>query len=301
VKKELLEKYFPIIKKHFPNCQEESITFFDNGYDHFVFVIDGKHVLRFPRSPLHGKQDAIISEFSQLFAPFSPIPVQTMTSHVDEETNIKYQTYEFVSGVPLTPELAKELTGAELTELAKDVGKFLLALHSYSIEKVKHLGIESLVSPQDYADYFTDVIDVDKNVMNDLLTEEEWKWFEQIVKKFSTVSYKHPYQFTITHSDMLAEHILIDEKKHRLSGIIDFTLRIADPANDFKYFDRYGKAFLKNVYDTYLPVDEYFDERRKFYAGDLVVANVYQAVERHDILKQERYLKELKDYIAHNP
>jgi len=53
---DILFRYLPIIKKYYPVVREEKIGFYDNGHDHYVFVVGGKHAFRFPRSSDHGKQ-----------------------------------------------------------------------------------------------------------------------------------------------------------------------------------------------------------------------------------------------------
>ncbi len=299
MKQEIFVKYLPILKKHYPDCKEEEIKFFDDGHDHYVLVVNGTNAFRFPRTDVHGKQDHVINVFSHEFAPISPVPMQKMTGLVDSETGIRYQRYEFITGVQLSKEMAATLTEEELVTIATDMGKFLSSLHSFSVDEAGSMDMESLKNPKDYGEYFKDFLEKDRKAFFSMLSKKEQESIEQSVEKFYKLTKDHPFVFTVTHSDMLPEHILIDPKTHKLNGIIDFSLRIADPANDFKYFDRYGEAFLKTVYENYLQVDAYFDERRRFYAGGLPTANLYQSIERQDEKTiQEKYLKELKDYIA---
>lgn len=295
---DIVGKYLQIIKNHYPNVTREEIKLFDDGNDHYVLVVNDIHAFRFPRSNDHGKKDHVINAFSNKFVPISPVPIQKMTGHVDPETGIKYQTYEFIPGVHLSREMATTLTHEELISIAKDLGKFLSSLHSFSVDEAKSMDVESLKNPHDYGEYFKDFLERDRKAFFSMLSKKEQKWIEQSVDDFYRLTKNHPFQFTVTHSDMLPEHILIDLQTHKLKGIIDFSPRIADPANDFKFFDRYSKAFLKAVYEQYLPVDVYFDERRKFYAGNLPVASLYQSIERNDEKMINIYLAQLKEYIT---
>lgn len=291
-------KYFSILKRQYPHANEASVRLFEDGNDHYVFVVDKTHAFRFPRTENSGKNDTSINAFSQMFAPHSPVPIQKMTGHVDSITGQQYQTYEFLPGRMFTEDFAKTLSEEECIGVAKDLGIFLKKLHTFPIQEAEIMRIEALVSPQNYANYFRDIIQVDREAVGSLLTDREWEWIERQTKDFVDLSYAHPYSFTVTHSDMQADHMLLEEKTHKLCGIIDFSLRIADPANDFKLLHPYGEVFLKTVYENYLPVDEFFDKRRAFYSGDFYLAMLYKSVvdKRED--KVKLFLTKLREYIS---
>ncbi len=299
---EIRKTYFPIIRKHYPNCAVDDVQIFDNGYDHFVLVVDTIHAFRFPRTKNNWKKDHIEIEFFKQFASTSPIRVQQISGHRDEVTKIKYQTYEFLQGIPFSKEMAAKLKEEELLGIAKDLGNFLSHVHTFPISEAKRLNMDSISSAQDYGQYFKDMLEPDKKLLYPLLTQKEWEWIEHRINIFFDMTQHHPFRLTVTHSDFVSDHILINEQTKKVSGIIDFSLRIADAANDFKMFDRYGEKFLKTVYGNYFPVDKHFDQRRKFYAGDFLVGKLYFLLKTNSSkAKQEYYLKELKEYIVRNP
>ncbi len=295
---DVIEKYLPILVKHYPDITSDKIKLFDDGYDHYVLLVDNLHAFRFPRTEALGESDRVENALLIKFAQISPVAIQQITGHFDNESGINYQTYEFIPGIRLSRKMASSLTEQELVNIAIDMGNFLSSLHSFSKEDALKMGIESLVSPQDYGEYFKEFLEKDRESFFSLLSVQEQKWIEQSVKDFYILTKDHPFEMRVTHSDMLPEHIIIDPVTHKMNGIIDFSLRIADPANDFKFFDRYGEIFLKTVYKNYLEVDEYFDKRRKFYAGDLPVTNLYESIERNDSSNIDLLLKQLKEYIA---
>ncbi len=291
-----------VIKRHNPKFETNKVEVFENGYDHYVLLINNKYAFRFRRPGDHGLKDDEVAKFSQKFAALSPVPIQKFSPHIDPDTGIKYQTYEFIPGISLTKELASSLKKEELLVIAKDLGKFLTVLHAFPVKEAKAMNIESLISVRDYGEYFRAVIEKDKRLIRHFLTDAEWDWVVGHLMGFYELTRTHDFNFTLTHSDLLAAHILVDENTHRLSGIIDFGPRIADPANDFKQFDIYGEEFLSTVYDNYPPVDKYFDKRRQFYANDLPVANLYLSVERNDDLDiQQKFAQILKDHITTHP
>jgi len=297
----VLDKYFPIILKNHPQLKETDIKVFEDGHDHYVFLVEGNHVFRFPRTDAHGKNDEVENIFSREFAKVSPVRVQEVTGHVDQDTGMKYQTYEFIHGKQLSRDFASTLTKDELISIGKDMGRFLKALHSFPVARAREMNMNSLVSSEDYGQWFK--LFNEKNRVNTFLylTNEEQQWVEKLVSEFVSLTERYPFDLKVTHSDMLPEHFIVDENTHKLNGIIDLAGRIADPANDFKFFDRYGDDFLKSAYETYLPVDEYFDKRRSFYAGNLPVANLFQSIERKDNSMIDIHVTQLKEYIATHP
>jgi aminoglycoside phosphotransferase (APT) family kinase protein len=293
----IIQKYLPIIRNDYADCNTSDITLLDDGHDHYVLVLKDSHAFRFPRTEAHGKKDHVENNFLKDFAKNSPIAVQQITGHTDKETGTQYQTYDFIPGVRLSRETAATLSPQELISVGSAMGKFLAQLHAYPLTKAREIQMDEL-DPIKYGEYFKEFLEMDRNAFFPLLSQDEQKWIEQSTEDFYTLTKDHPFAVTVTHSDMLPEHIIIDQETHKLNGVIDFSLRIADPANDFKFFDRYGETFLKAVYDNYLPIDEYFDRRREFYAGNLPVANLYQSLERNDEVMVKVHLTQLKEYIG---
>lgn len=296
----VIDKYLSIIKSYYPDISPDSITVFQDGYDHDVLLINKRQVFRFPRTKDHGKKDRIENAFLSVFAPTSPISVQEMVGHVDLKTGMEYQMYNFIPGVQLTGKIAKTLSEQELVKIAIDMGRFLATLHSFPITQARLMHMDEL-DPKLYWKYFKDLyIDI-KTTIFPLLSKEEQQWTERLVKKYICATKDNPYEVKVTHHDLLAEHIIIDEKTHRLNGVIDFSLRIADPARDFEYFDRYGAMFLKTVYENYLPTDTFYNQRRKFFAGHVPVINLYESIQKKDKQMIEAHLIELKEYISQTP
>lgn len=291
----IIDKYLSIIQGYYPNISSENIKVFNDGYDHDVLLVDTQ-AFRFPRSKNHGKKDQAENAFLSVFSKISPISVQDMVGHTDPKTEIEYQTYRFIPGIQLSKKVVKTLTDQELVNIAIDMGKFLTKLHSFDLAQARLMKIDEL-DPKMYWKYFEDLYRKIKIVTLSLLSKNEQQYIEEIVKDYVQITKNNPFKLKVTHHDLLEEHILIDEKTHKLNGVIDFSLRIADPARDFEYLNRYGDLFLKTVYKNYLLVDKYFDRRRKFYALHVPVINLYESIQRNDVVMNKKYFIELRDYL----
>jgi len=292
-----IRKYLQAVQKYYTNISPEDISVFQEGYDHDVLVINNTQAFRFPRTKDQEQLDLVENIFLSEFAFVSPISVQKMISHDALFNEMSFQIYKFIPGLQLTKKLDKTLTEQELIDVARDMGKFLIKLHSFPLEKARLMKIEEL-DPKTYWIFFEDLQKRINNIVFPLLTKIECDLIKNSTKEYVEISKKYVFKPVVTHSDLLGEHIIIDEKTHKLNGVIDFSLRIADPAIDFQFFDRYGNIFLKTIYENYLRVDEHFDLRRKFYALHVPVVNLFESIEKKDEKMIKTHLLELKEYIA---
>jgi len=293
----VIDKYLPIVNGYYPDVSIENITLFQDGYDHDVLLVNGHQAFRFPRAKDYGKKDRVENIFLPEFTKVSSIKIQEMTGHTDPRSGVPYQMYTFIPGVQFTRVFATTLTEQELVSIAVDMGKFLTALHSFPIARARSMSMDE-IDPKTFWKYFEDLYEKIKRKTFPLLSKDEQRWTENLVKEYINVSRDNQFKLVVTHNDLLAEHMLIDEKTHRLSGIIDFSLRIADAAHDFSFFDRYGPLFLETVYKNYPPVDNSFDRRRIFYAGHVPIINLYESMTGKSENMTETHLQELKEYIS---
>jgi len=287
-----------IIKKHYPDITDERITFLDDGWDHYVYVVDGKKAFRFPRGDEYGKKDVIETNFLEIFADTSPVPVQRMKLVVDEDTGIQYEMYDFIQGIRFTKEVARNFSEKEMDVVAEFLGKFFTALHAFPLDEARKIHMDSIVSAIDYADYWEGFLKHIQQDLSEYFSKDELTWAESIFTRYIQTVKKEPYDLKVTHFDILPEHILVDEQTHKLAGIIDFSLRISDPAYDFSYLDRYGEKFLQTVLDNYPPstTDPTFLVRRKFYAARFGFVTLSQALER-DKEKVPDIVEQIHEYI----
>lgn len=294
---DILERHLPVIKRHSPLVNSSAIIPHYDGHDHYVFVVDDRLAFRFPRSQHHGQKNAIENIFLSEFAKSSPIPVQAFEAYEDAETGLHYQVYPFIPGVGLTTGSSRIVPATQLMSVAANLGSFLKILHAFPLDRARWMNMGEL-DPTTYWQWFEASLDRYRQTIFQYLSAQEQAWIEAKYEAYIELSQRYTFTVKVTHSDLRPVHIIIDVRSHALNGIIDFSPRIADPANDFKCFDRYGAAFLGEAYAQYGEVDEHFDKRREFYAADLPVNNLYQAIESGDEERIDAMRQELSAYIA---
>jgi len=293
--------YFEIFKKHFPDLKSEEVKALFEGNDHWVFVVKDK-TFRFPKAPR--EIDPKRATFLKKFASSSPLPLPLIEIYRDEETGINYEINDFIHGISFYHDIAETFNKEELLAVAQKLGEFLSSVHAFPIDEARKLNVDEM-NPTDFWAYMEQNENAYPKFKREIfpyISDNEQKWIEKLFTDYISMIKEEPFKTMVIHSDMWVYHIIVDPKKHALSGVIDFGPRIADPANDFKAFEYYGSEFVKEVYKNYsLPVDENFEKRRLFYTGHDEVFELARQVERGN---QERITDQktsLSDYIADHP
>ncbi len=289
-------KYLQVIKKLFPTVSKEQIKVFDDGWDFYVFLVNKKTTFRFPRRKYYADKLPLEVDFITKFKKLSPIPIPNLKLHIDKSLKFPYVTYPFIPGVQFKKELASTFSQEEQLTITKQLAHFLSALHSFPLKKIKALKKYRLEDLKAWKNRLEKI----KQIVFPYIQSNEKKWIERVFNNFFAVMKKSKIKPCVTHSDIMPEHIIVDPKKHSLSGIIDFgDIAIGDPAFDFTFLNKYGKDFLTKVYEEYkLPLDQYFETRRQFYEDRLVVTNLEHSIGLKDKKKILIHKKQLSDYVA---
>lgn len=297
-----VSKYLRIIKKHYPHVARDQIRMLPRGNDHMVFSVNEEVTFRFSLVPR--EISPVRKEFLDIFSQKSPVLVPTITIQFDPDTNSYYEINTFIPGVSFYPSIARSWEKQDALLIAHAFGVFLTTLHSFSLDKARALGIGEM-DPR----YFWEYMQLNDNAYPKLkrlvfphINLQEQVWIEKLFTDYIFLIRQTPFQTRVTHADMWVFHIIVDPIKHTLAGVIDFGPRIADPANDFKACEHYGREFVDAVYSQYkLAKDPTFDARRLFYTGHDVVFELARAIERKEKRNIEKYQQTLTEYIKMHP
>jgi aminoglycoside 2''-phosphotransferase len=287
-----------IIRRLYPNIKDEHIRIFDDGWDYVVFVIDGQKAIRFPRRQDYAEKLPVEVAFLNHFSGQFPVSVPDLTLYIDEKTGSPYVTYDFIPGVQFKKNISGTFSKEELRQTAGQIGSFLDKLHSLSVDKAKKLGVRQVESLKTWRSKFEKI----KTKVFPHISGPEQDWATSIFQNFFTTVLENPMPFTVIHSDIMPEHIIVNPKTHTLSGIIDFgDIEIGDPAYDFAFLAKYGNDFLKWTYEAYKkPKDSAFEIRRQFYLDRLALTNLEHSIEIKDQTMTEKHKTELSAYASRN-
>jgi aminoglycoside 2''-phosphotransferase len=294
-----MDTYLKIVKAAFLDISDDKIQIFDDGWDYVVIVVNNEVAFRFPRREDYAKTLPVEVNFLEQFLSKSPVNIPKLKYQKDKETGISYVMYDFIPGVQFTKSVSSTFSKAELLTIAKQLSLFLTAVHSFPIEKAKQLGVQQIDSLESWQKRFTKI----RKEVFPHISKSERQWVIKLFEDFLKIIKKLPIKSVLTHSDIMPEHIIVDPKTHKLSGIIDFgDILIADPAFDFTFFARYGRDFLNEAYKNYgLLRDEAFEKRRQFYEDRLVVTNLEHSLELGDKERISLHKKQIFEYVESHP
>lgn len=286
------QKFLDIVKKHHPNLKEDQIRVFEDGWDRVVILAD-RIVYSFPR--YKGAEEVLpaIAKFTQEFSKISPIKIPVMNLH---QNSLVYVSYQFIEGVQLKKEVYSQIPKPKQLKIARKIGQFLKAIHTFSVDKALSMGVLNTGSVM-----FTDKeVKEIKDRVYPVIEQAERDWIDEFFNYYFSLYNDFSPKPTVIHSDMQPEHIIVNAQTGELSGIIDFNdLEVADPAYDFRLLDwYYGEIFLEEAYKEYnLQKDKTWNERRRWYAELRMVSHLNHSLQLKDEERIKKHKHRLQEFV----
>ncbi len=216
----------------FPDLGVQTAEFLNEGFDSFAFLVDGRWVFLFPkrreREPLLLVSMRLLDEL-QGRLPL-PVPQPTHWGRPDERFPFHFVGYALLPGTPgLEAEMPPRLQEAN----AQRMGEFLAALHAFPADRAEALGVPAEPTSGDHAEDLLDEVQSLAEKIEPRLPAA----LRQACEPFLEGTVERPPPHTgprcLTHSDLQAEHVLLDGAG-RVCGLIDFgDVAIAEPTVDY--------------------------------------------------------------------
>jgi aminoglycoside phosphotransferase (APT) family kinase protein len=219
------------------------VELLDEGWDFQVFEVDARWLFRFPK-----RETSIVklnTEYKLLSSlrEWVPLPVPNYEYFCEshDSSNRPFAGYRKLPGVG--GDTSKIV---DRYEVARQLGVFLTRLHTYPVDKARESGVpEKCDLVMSWRDKSLeqlrklDGLNVNQDLVRRYLENDTPVLFEGAA--------------SLVHNDLWAEHILVDSRSGRVSGIIDWgDTAIGDPAIDFAcLYTWYGKSWLENVLAHY--------------------------------------------------
>jgi len=270
------------------------------GWNNLVLHVQHKVAFRFPRSHLQAGYLRAEQKFLSEFAQTTSLPIPRPILHRRAGLRFPFMRYEYVQGAPLTHEKFKAMPPTAQVIVARQLGEFLTSLHAFPVRRAQVLGI-----PHDNIRALeTSEMKKAKKFIFPLLSQKEQEWITRIFTAWKSFTRGRVLPSCVVHADLKEEHILFNEDKGVISGVIDFgDVHIDDPAVDFASLVQYRGNCAENALKAYKrPVDESFRRRMDFYVQREKIFVLTYFVIRKQTRHVKEALKKLKDYITtHEP
>lgn len=272
--------YLQHIRQRYPELPVQSVRFLGRvGQYNDILILNEEIVFRFPRSikSIDGLavEKAILSRI-QAGVPL-PVPRPVYTSSGTGAVGSVFVGYPFIPGRWLTRDLLDGLVRHHRRILAQQLASFMRALHDFP---ETYFGIEL---PQ------KDAIET-WAVMYAQIQEHLYKLMRPdaraaVDEQFRSVL-NHPEKLAFTprlrHGDFGPTNILFDERKGKISGIIDFSeAGMGDPAVDLAAVSLYGEEFVAEMLPVYPELAE-MAPRAAFYRSTFALQEALAGALDHD-------------------
>lgn len=260
------EAYVKQILKRYPQLVIRTVNFQPReGQFNDILVINDDLVFRFPRRQRIvdnlAIEKAILSRI-QRGVPLSvprPIYSSANTSVVGEV----FLGYTRIPGRSFKVDTFHQIReGYARRYLAEQLASFLHAMHDFPPD---YFGIE--LPHYDTADHWRQMF---AGIQQHLFAHMRSDAREEVTAHFN-IRFSQPEQFVfepcLVHGDFGPYNIIYDEKRGRISGIIDFSeAGIGDPAMDLASVSLYGEEMLELMLPVYPELAE-MRERAAWYRG----------------------------------
>lgn len=277
------------IKKYFPELKIKSLKLITVGYNHDVVIINDEVVFRFIKGEKCSKEFLKEIKFLDYFSKNAKIPIP---GYYFISKDKSFGAYKLIKGSEMSESFIRKLKGREKNVFIKDLADFLTQLHKVPLKKARKFDFDKGSFIKDRKERFQKR----KKTIFKFLSKEEKDFMTNFYKNIPKLL-AHPSK-VLTHLDLDCRHILVDKKKRKMTGIIDFeALTIRDPASEFYWFRIVGEKFTKELYEKYSgPKDDRFLLRTKYYAMIHLFEITYDGIKgktKIDIDKNIRLLKSL--------
>jgi aminoglycoside 2''-phosphotransferase len=147
--------------------------------------------------------------------------------------------------------------------MARQLGRLLSELHRFPPERAAELGVPTY-STAGWAQLYSELRETCGRDVSPLLSREERTRVAVFWRSFLDDDRYVRFQPVLIHADLGLDHILVDEQRATITGVIDFgDAVVGDPALDFVGFDEALRQDVLSNYD--LTIDETLLDRAAWY------------------------------------
>lgn len=217
-----------LVHEAFPSFRAATARVEATGGDHLLLILDGDYAFRFPRAGMH-RLDLELKLLARL--QLEGGVATPRYDHVDPRG--RFAGYRLIDGVPLTRQRFAQLPDRD--DVLRDVARFLATLHGITPAEV--------APAADWPVNWTAAAYADRTLAERLPPIASH--FPALAAPLAAFCRRYrrdaPPRSVIVHGDLVEEHFLLDERTHKLAGIIDFgDVALGDPAQDFMGLWAYG-------------------------------------------------------------
>jgi aminoglycoside phosphotransferase (APT) family kinase protein len=246
-----------LLSRHLPGYEVRSVARLGEGLDNAAYEVNGELIVRASKEADPALRGDLIRREANLLVAMAALSTLPVPEPVFTDAEAGILAYRRLPGLPLLDHPV-----AEPARLAPALGVFLSGLHRAPLEEVGHL-VERDSYP--LTAWHGDA-ERDYRVIAEHVPAASRRPLEDFLGRRPPAE---PRVEAFCHNDLGAEHVLVDVRASKITGIIDWTdAAIADPVRDLAlvYRDLGPEVFGLTVAYYEDPFDDAARERAVFYA-----------------------------------
>ena len=220
----------------------------ETGWDSFAYIVGSGSILKIARLPARPEMFTLLRRAGPRLARSLPLPIplETHFSPRCRTLGVPIVVTLRIPGQQLRPVRFARLTSLERAQAARDLGRFLAALHRFPVSEARRAGARSW-SRRNMAR----VLDRVRRNVFPRLEKAERTWASRLFADHLDDPALWRFPRRLIHGDLGGDHILI--RKGKVTGVIDWgDAEVGDPAADFGgLVISYGEKFARETMRHY--------------------------------------------------
>jgi aminoglycoside phosphotransferase (APT) family kinase protein len=287
------ERVRKAIRRHSPELTVEEISFLGEGRNNWAYRINDTYIFRFPKHQAAARSLGLEISLLPRLRALLPLPVPAfefigevpelpaamprrsvrrilnralaratsriapVSSHGAPRPQVNtdaYVGYQEIPGSLLYPEILVRLPHDGRESLARQLGEFLRSLHAYPASAARRAGA---TERRFDATYYDSALAVTHEMILAHLSQEDKRVIQELFSRTLESYDPNRYEPVLLHGDLNWSHVIFDEHRTRIAGIIDFgCMFVGDPAYDFiELWRKFDSKFLEDVLRHYGAAD----------------------------------------------
>lgn len=237
-----------LVSAHCPELNLNSISFLGKGEFCTSYLINEKSVFRFANysyvNECLSREACLLPAIAQQFNVKIPVP-----DRINTETKPAFISYPLVRGSFLSRKRYLHMLEDKREVCAGIVGNFINALHDTDLELAQRCGVAQIHEEAYIHRLWSRVQDS----LLTALSREEREWVEESIQRYCDARRSPTFLSVLLHHDISPQHVLYDESKETVTGVIDFgDMGVGDPCREFlMLYVNFGLDFLSRVVKSY--------------------------------------------------
>jgi aminoglycoside 2''-phosphotransferase len=233
------------VREGFPQFAVASIEHLGSGCAYDAYLVDDAMVFKFPRHAAAARDLDRIDRIQTVVAAAVGAEVGIPRITLWGTPNSRFP-HRFVGHPPIRGAAAWSVPETTL-ELADDIGHALALVHAIPPSVLCQLGVRrDEENCQSTFDFTRRKVQAVPEIESIVPAESAW------LKQHPRLPNEYVGARRVIHGDFVPRHIIVSESTGRLSGIIDWTPMVGDPAEDFSWlFFCSSLAFVRRAIDAY--------------------------------------------------